>query len=373
MAWRRLTTRSVLLALIFSFCGFLLSQSASPLPVTRDSAQGRQIRQTVSVQPLTPREIAQNAFPSVVLLLTQDAQGQPLALGSGFFVRPGVIATNLHVIDGATRGWSKVVGESTKSEIEGTVGIDEGKDLALVRVSNDTAQPLALGDSAGVSAGDPVLVVGNPRGLEGTLSQGIVSAVRTIESERFLQVTAPISPGSSGGPVLDGQGRVIGVAVATLQGGQNLNFAVPVSYLSALLGHMSPLRPLTPTGAQRRAGPLGQKATDAVIGEEFAWNYEYADPNAGYFSFSIRNTLPQPVKNVQCLVIFSSAQGKPLDVDQERYTETIPAGLAKRVRGSVDSSVVRLATDTSATGMILSTRVEFRVLDFDVVESGDQE
>jgi V8-like Glu-specific endopeptidase len=306
--------------------------------------------------------------------LTQDAQGQPLALGSGFFVRPGIIATNLHVIEGAARGWAKVVGQNTKSEIEGTVGTDEGKDLALVRVGNETAQPLALGDSAQVSAGDPVLVVGNPRGLEGTLSQGIVSAVRTIESEAFLQVTAPISPGSSGGPVLDGQGRVIGVAVATLQGGQNLNFAVPVSRLSALLARMSSLRPLTTITAQRRTGPLRQKAIDAVNGEEFAWDFPYAvGYNSGGFTFSIRNTLPQPVKDVQFLVIFSRGQRNPLDIYEGRYSGTIPAGLARRVHGSIDISVVFLATESDTRKQILSTRVEFRVLDFVLVEPGDQE
>lgn len=249
----------MLLAFVLSSRASVLSQANTPRPTRRAGAPAMQNAESVSTQPLTAREIAQNAFPSVVLLLTQDAQGQPLALGSGFFVRPGIIATNVHVIEGAAQGWAKVVGHSTKSQIEGTVGIDEGMDLALVRVSNVAAQPLALGDSTQVSAGDPVLVAGNPRGLEGTLSQGIVSAVRSMESETFLQITAPISPGSSGGPVLDGQGRVIGVAVATLQGGQNLNFAIPVSYLSALLGRPSPLRPLAPATIQRKTGPLRQK------------------------------------------------------------------------------------------------------------------
>lgn len=79
------------------------------------------------------------------------------------------------------------------------------------------------------------------------------------------------------------------------------------------------------------------------------------------------------MKDIQCLVIFSTAQGKPLDIYEERYSETIPAGLAKRERGNVDSSVVRLATDSDTDGRIISTRVTFRVLDFELAEPGDQE
>ncbi len=373
MTRHRFGNALMLAVLVLSCCRLVASQSNAPRPAGRVRASGVPSAEPTSTQPLTAREIAQRTFPSVVLLLTQDAQGQPLALGSGFFVRPGIIATNVHVIEGAARGWAKVVGQSTRSEIEGTVGTDEGKDLALVRVSNEAAQPLPLGNSAQVLAGDSVLVVGNPRGLEGTLSQGIVSAVRTIESETFLQITAPISPGSSGGPVLDGQGRVIGVAVATLRGGQNLNFAVPVSSLSALLAHTSSLRPLSTITAQQRTGPLRQKSTDGVVGEEFLWDSDNVDISLGVFTFSIRNSLPQPVKDVRCLIIFYSAQGQPLDVDEERYKNTIPAGLAKRVMGDISNSVVRLATDSDSTGKILSTRVVFRVLDFELVEPGDEE
>jgi len=96
-----------------------------------------------------------------------------------------------------------------------------------------------------VAVGDEVFVVGNPYGLEGTLSQGIMSGLRSVGPDSLLQITAPISPGSSGGQVLNSQGEVIGVAVATLTDGQNLNFAIPVSYLKAFLTEVKSLRPLS--------------------------------------------------------------------------------------------------------------------------------
>lgn len=190
------------------------------------------------------RRIAHDAFPSVVVLVTEDASGQPRTLGSGFFVRSEVIATNLHVIQGASKGYVKFVGQQAKYEVAGIVGIDRVRDLALLEVTGAKAPSLALGDASEVAAGDEVYVVGNPRGLEGTISQGIVSGVRQVRAGILIQITAPISPGSSGGPVLNTKGVVIGIATATVEHGQNLNFAVPASYLVALLSNTNPVRPL---------------------------------------------------------------------------------------------------------------------------------
>lgn len=190
------------------------------------------------------RQIAQNSFPSVVLLVMQDANRHTTSFGSGFFVRDGIVATNLHVVEGAAGGYVKLVGQSRKYDILGIVSADRAQDLVLLAVPGTAAPSLPLGDSRQVAVGDEIFVVGNPQGLEGTFSQGIVSGVRQISSQTLMQITAPMSPGSSGGPVLNMQGKVIGVAMATFKGGQNLNFAVPTSYLSTLLSNMKPVRPL---------------------------------------------------------------------------------------------------------------------------------
>jgi S1-C subfamily serine protease len=314
------------------------------------------------------RKVAHAAFPSVVLLLVQDGQGQPLGLGSGFFVRPDIIATNLHVIEGAANGWARIIGENNKYEIKGTVGVDETRDLALLKLGGVRAAPLELGKSSDVSVGDAVFVVGNPRGLEGTLSEGIVSAIRHVESDTLLQITAPISPGSSGGPVLDRSARVVGVAAATLKGGQNLNFAIPSAYLSSLLEHTNALTPLgsSSSGSGRSAvARLGAKPTEGVVGDQFEWY------DSSSFTFSIRNKLSDPVTNVYCLVIFYDYDTgtKPVDTYEGRYSVTVPPGLAKRVGGMVDPSVFNLSGRWDPATESRSTRVEFRVLDFDIVGS----
>ena len=208
------------------------------------------------------RDIARVAFKSVVLLEMNDSNGQPLSLGSGFFVSNGIIATNAHVIEGASSGTAKLIGDNRTMQILGTVAIDRHADLALLKVESP-APPLVLGPNADPTVGDDVYVVGNPLGLEGTFSEGIISGVRHLDADSILQMTAPISPGSSGGPVMNGSGAVIGVSVATFQDGQNLNLAVPVSYLSGLLA--SPSKVLLPLGNQT-TGNQTEKSLLAGLG-----------------------------------------------------------------------------------------------------------
>ena len=190
------------------------------------------------------RDIAKKVLPSVVLLVMEDDAGRPLGIGSGFFVRDGVIATNMHVIKGASRGHARLPGDETKYDIAGTLGSDSARDLVLLSVENMKAPPLKIGDSSKAVVGDEVYAAGNPQGLEGTFSSGIVSGVRTVGEDHLLQITAPISPGSSGGPVVNSGGEVIGVSVATLEEGQNLNFAIPSAYLLPLISGTSKLTPL---------------------------------------------------------------------------------------------------------------------------------
>ena len=165
----------------------------------------------------------------------EDSNGQPLAMGSGFVIKDGIVATNLHVVEGASQGYAKLADRKDKFNISGTVATDPARDIVLLAVEGLQAPALALGDSTQVAVGDEVYAVGNPRGLEGTFSAGIISSVRKVGDDTFLQITAPISPGSSGGPVVNAKGEVVGMSVATFKGGQNLNFAIPSSYLTTLM------------------------------------------------------------------------------------------------------------------------------------------
>ena len=139
--------------------------------------------------------------------------------------------TNQHVIRNAATIRVKIINSSQSYKVSEVVIEDEENDLALLRVAANAA-PLPLGDSRQASVGDDIFVIGNPKGLEGTLSTGIISAVR---GQHLIQISAPISTGSSGAPVLNKRGKVIGIAVGAKEGGQNLNFAIPVSILTDLL------------------------------------------------------------------------------------------------------------------------------------------
>ena len=321
----------------------------------------------------TPREIAKRISPSVVLLVMEDASGQPLGMGSGFVVRDGIVATNMHVIEGAARGYAKLVEDKTKHDIRGIVASDAARDLVLLSVDGLKAKALGVGDSNAVAVGDAVYAVGNPRGLEGTFSAGIVSSVRKVGDDSLLQITAPISPGSSGGPVVNSKGEVIGVAVATFKGGQNLNFAIPSQYLTALIPTIKAPVDLPKAAEARRAkkqksilDDMGGRSTDGVVGVGFIWDWPggYGGSPDGGYSFSIRNKLREHVRDVICLVVFRDAQNEPVETDLIKVP-LVPASLAKRVESRVPDSVQEVTTkDGSKTPR---TKVEFRILYFDIV------
>ena len=200
---------------------------------------------TISTVPAqTVPQIAEKALAATVYLEMQDSNGLPLGFGSGFFVRDNLIATNYHVIEGAARGTAKLVGQFSTYTIEGVTATDQTNDLALLKVTVSGIKPLPLGNSSDVKIGETVYVAGNPKGLEGTFSDGIISSRRDQYTKERLQMTAPISPGSSGGPVLNSKGEVIGISSMTLVGGQNLNFAIPSRYLTELLPESKPAKPL---------------------------------------------------------------------------------------------------------------------------------
>ncbi len=298
----------------------------------------------------------------------EDANGQPLSLGSGFFIHNGQVATNLHVVKGASRGYAKLVDQKTKYDIEGITAVDAERDLVILKTSVPNVQVIPLGDSDEVQVGAPIYAVGNPRGLEGTFSQGIISSIRKVGTDKILQLTAPISPGSSGGPVLNDKGQVIGVSVATFRGGQNLNFAIPSNYLKKLMEQIGPAKPLSkvkPDVSKRSIlDKFGGKSAEGVTGGKLIW--EFPGAQIGYYSFSLRNQLRENVRNVYCFVIFYDSQGDPLDVDIVHLREPIPAGLAKRVKSEVDSSVQELTTRDGSK--VPHSKVEFRVLDFEIME-----
>ena len=226
---------------------------ADPPPIESQPAKPQVDSPPVEPKPaLTSREIAEIALGSTVHLATINTKGG--STGSGFFVGSNQIATNYHVIEAILNegalGGAKLVGKDEVYAIEDIVSFDKEKDLAIIKVrevkgTGIDVPALRLGDSDAVQIGDKVYVAGNPEGLEGTFSDGIISAIRGNSTDKIFQMTAPISPGSSGGPVLNNSGKVIGISVGGMKHGQNLNFAIPVNYLKQLANI-----PITPPPAE---------------------------------------------------------------------------------------------------------------------------
>lgn len=177
--------------------------------------------------PLKPDQIYERNKNSVVAVRTDRGQG------SGFVLsRQGLVATNAHVIDGARRVGVEIHPREKLYAAE-VVATDAAHDLALLRVGAPRPlDPVELGRSKSVSPGDEVFAIGNPRNLNLTLSDGLVSAFRqTGEYGKAIQISAPISSGSSGGALFNVYGEVVGVTTSSVSEGQNLNFAVPVARL----------------------------------------------------------------------------------------------------------------------------------------------
>ncbi len=313
------------------------------------------------------RAVVAKVFPSVVLLLMEDASGQPLSLGSGFVVGDGLVATNLHVVRNAASGSARLLGQNKGLSVTAIAAVDVGKDLAIVQVMGLRAPVLALGDSSKVAIGDEVFAVGNPQGLEGTISQGIISGIRTIKDTSLLQVTAAISPGSSGGPIVDSRGNVIGVAVATIRGGQNLNFAIPANYVRILLSDPRKPIPLAEFRARKQAksltADLGGPAVEGVVARNLVCN-QATDWSCW---FSLANKLSSPVRNVRYLVILYSTKGEPLDTREGNWANVIRSGLAVRPvknPGAIREYVFLIPPDLKK----VVGKMEIRVLGFELSE-----
>ena len=218
------------------------------LDLLKDVKEGKKVQIPTSNPPITiiPQEkpinenlpsLIKRIKPSTVIIFAYDDKGEFLKLGSGFFIsQNGDVITNYHVIQGASSAEIKTSDEKTYP-ITYIVAGDEQNDIIRlsVNIPSQYVYPLSLSKTI-PEVGERIIVYGSPLGLENTVSDGIVSAIRDIpDYGRIIQITAPISPGSSGSPVLNMQGEVIGVASFQIVEGQNLNFAIPSEKISSLI------------------------------------------------------------------------------------------------------------------------------------------
>lgn len=184
---------------------------------------------------LAVSEIFGRSAPSVVSIKVMDKNGKEFGWGSGFIIsQDGFIVTNFHVLASAYKAQVKI-GEQLFDDVYFVKGIPE-MDLAVIKINAENLPVLPIGDSDNLMNGQLIVVLGNPWGFERSVSSGLISSLRAKGNLRIIQMSAPVSMGSSGGPVLNEYGEVIGVTtVASVFMAQNLNFAVPINYLKDML------------------------------------------------------------------------------------------------------------------------------------------
>ncbi|MBO1224839.1 MAG: tetratricopeptide repeat protein [Candidatus Scalindua sediminis] len=168
---------------------------------------------------------------AVVVVTAYDEKGNAISQGSGFIVRrDGAVVTNYHVISKARD--IKVKAGDKVFDVEGLIFTDKENDLVILKAKARDMPVVKLGVIEKANIGEHVYVISSPEGLENTISDGLLSGIRKIDEKReILQITAPISPGSSGGPVFNRNGEVIGVVTFLIKEAQNLNFAMPVKLI----------------------------------------------------------------------------------------------------------------------------------------------
>lgn len=318
------------------------------------------------------KEIAKKCMTSTVSLVMEDNYKQPLSLGSGFIVDSGKVITNLHVIEDAAYGYVTISGETEKHKIEGYLAVDKTNDLALLSV------PTLIGNSIEINVNNPeigekIYAIGNPKGLSGTISEGIISGIRKFDSEELIQITAPISPGSSGGPVINNDGKLIGVSVGTLDSGQNLNFAIPTKYVSKLIElPRTQITQLNIKSVNKKSsqGNLGKSIKEGLEIINFEWERDiFTDPYPKNLQgFSIKNNLPYEITDVKLLFILRNAQGQPIDALEYSpyisYGKYIKPFLAMFVETDVGTSL----SSKRVTKKNQGEKLEIRILDFSIKE-----
>ena len=185
-------------------------------------------------------ELVRRVKPSVVSVITLNEKGETLMTGSGFFIRPGEVVTNLHVVDGGHRVEIRTFdGKGKTYPVAGLLDVDTEGDLALLRIDIAPERSRALDIAADglPEEGEKIFVIGNPLRLEGTVSDGIVAAVREVPNlGKIIQITAPISQGNSGSPVFNMKGQVVGVVTIKVTNGQNINLAMASARVNELGG-----------------------------------------------------------------------------------------------------------------------------------------
>jgi S1-C subfamily serine protease len=334
---------------------------------------------TISSYSQNAVEIAKKTFPSTVSIVALDKSKQPISLGSGFVVDKGKVITNVHVMKGAVYG--EIIEDQTKKthKIVGYLAIDKINDLILLSVPTLEVDKLALSEKT-PEIGEKIYAIGNPKGLSGTISEGIVSGIRKIENNDLIQITAPISPGSSGGPIINNNGEVIAVSVASLTSGQNLNFAIPAKYVNNILSkNINSVTKLnipnvntTPTKTKSTSIKEGVYVSDIVWTSRAGYDPSH-DTFGQYLSrFSITNNTENEIKDISIIAIVFK-NNMPIDYLEFKLfqgQDSIKPYLGKTIVNSFYNTNNRFYIDYNGIkcDKNIDEKVVFRILDYKIIE-----
>lgn len=294
---------------------------AVPLFLAAASAAG-------AAMALEPDALFSKVSGSVWAVRTFDAQERPLRAGSAVVIAPGRLVTNCHVL---AKAGSFVVKQDNVTYGATLEFPDPARDLCQIKVANFAAPPVVLAPAGSARVGQRVYAIGNPRGLENTLSEGILSGLRGGETEaRLLQTTAAVSAGSSGGGLFDAEGRLLGITSFAARDGGSLNFAIPVEFLHELPARAKAVlearasepasTALTARTASRADGAGGLALTEPLRRGD-ALEYARTDKLTGS-----RSTVIYRVDRIDGDEIVFNGGGKVERTDGQVVSVTSPAG-----------------------------------------------
>ena len=191
--------------------------------------------------------------PAVVEIRGRGEGGE--SAGSGFIISPdGKIVTSLHIIRDFTVGSVRLPNGEIFDSFS-VLAVDERRDIAIIKIPGFELPSLELGNFSELQVGEPVLVIGNPHGLAGTVTVGVVSAIRDVGGYRVIQTDTAANPGNSGGPLVNALAQAVGIIGFKIEDSENLNFAVPINYASGLLSDG-----LTPMSLEEMRNNLSRSA-----------------------------------------------------------------------------------------------------------------
>ena len=348
--WRNNCNLTILSIVIFA----MISCSGS---TTRNQVENMNNENKDSViigepKQLFAEDIYNNTIDKVAMVLSYKG-GILCSQGSGFFVDKNLLVTNYHCVEGADKVELKVTGDNNIIKGAKVIKASRDYDLAIIQTKQDL--PFVKIDSLNYDKiGAKVYAIGNPRGLEGSISDGILSGKRENEGIEYLQITAPINPGNSGGPVLNEKGEVIGVATFTYKNSQNLNFAMPIKYI----GKCIDISKMVPAETIKKGNKNNAVIMSDFIKETFG--------NDAYFT--MKNNTDDYLKNIYYVIIYKNSKGEIIHYYEDLIREEIAPHLAKRfeAQGFGDWNYYYCNTDASCYPQAKKLKVEFRLISYEI-------